>query len=173
MQEKNIITANIPNNAITLKRFIEQKRLLKTKLKLIHIQLLDEDIKQLEQENLTLLSLNLEDLYLTRNMHLIAPIENKIVPATDNNLKLQTYLIYLSYLYNLNLIKLYQSDPHLLWNLIQSLQISMHIKQSFYTLLKENKGDYFSTYLEELNSPLYRIKQQEDILTLKKCQPNI
>ena len=35
---------------ITLKEFIEEKRILKTKVKLMHIKLLDEEIKKLHQE---------------------------------------------------------------------------------------------------------------------------
>ena len=167
---RNAIRKEKPEDAISLSRFIEEKRLLKTKVKLLHILLLDEDIKGLEKENLTLPDLTLEDIYLTTKMHIIAPIESKIIPITPNDLKRKTYLIYLSYLYNINLLDIYQNNPSLLWQILSRIDTSPNIKHNLYTLLTQNKGEYFSTYLEELNSPEYRMKQESDILTLKKCQ---
>ena len=67
----HVITNKKEIEGITLKKFIEEKRLLKTKVKLLHILLLDEDIKDLSRECLTLTNLNLEDLLLTEEMHLI------------------------------------------------------------------------------------------------------
>ena len=64
---------------ITLKEFIEEKRILKTKVKLMHIKLLDEEIKKLHQEGLTLSKLSLEDLILTPEFQLICTLKDKII----------------------------------------------------------------------------------------------
>lgn len=153
---------------ITLKRFVEEKRLLKTQIKLLHILYLDEDIISLNREGLTLSTLDLEDIYLTEEMHVIVPVANKIIAMKENDLKLRTYLIYFSYLYNVNFLKIYENNPQLLWQLISKLQISERIKKNFYELLETNKGAYFSTYLEELNNAEYRSNLREDKLILQR-----
>ena len=56
---------------VTLKEFIKERRLLKTKFKLMQIELLDKDIKNLNQEGLTLNNLNLENIWLTNSMQIV------------------------------------------------------------------------------------------------------
>lgn len=163
-----VITDEKKAEGITLKRFIEERRLLKTKVKLLHILLLDDDILSLEKEGYTISSLTLDDLYLTEDAHFIAPIKNRIVTSKENNLKLKTYLIYLSYLYNLDFFKIYQEDAKTLWELISKLHISKNIKDNLYLLICNNEGEYFSRYLEELNNPEYRGALRDDKLILQR-----
>ena len=163
-----VITDKKGLEGINLKRFIAEKRLLKTKIKLLHILLLDEDIKDLSRERLTLSELNLEDLFLTKEMHLIVPVKDKIISGEIDKLKIRSYLIYLSYLYNIDFLGVYDQDKTLLWGLISKLQISDNIKNNFYQLLATKKGEFFSNYLEELNNPEYRSKLREDQLILQR-----
>lgn len=167
-QKRNVITSKERIEGITLKQFIEEKRLLKTKIKLLHILLLEQDIKELESKNLTLESLQLDDLYLTEGMHLIVPVEDKIIPFERNNLRLTTYLVYLSYLYEMDLLTIYEKDPEFLWEMLSKLQINENIKMNLYSLIKNNKGETFEKYLEELNSSLYRDSLREDKLLLQR-----
>ena len=164
----HVITDKKGLEGINLKRFIAEKRLLKTKIKLLHILLLDEDIKDLSRERLTLSELNLEDLFLTKEMHLIVPVKDKIISGEIDKLKIRSYLIYLSYLYNIDFLGVYDQDKTLLWGLISKLQISDNIKNNFYQLLATKKGEFFSNYLEELNNPEYRSKLREDQLILQR-----
>ena len=163
-----VITDKKGLEEINLKRFIAEQRLLKTKIKLLHILLLDEDIKDLSRERLTLSELNLEDLFLTKEMHLIVPVKDKIISGEIDKLKIRSYLIYLSYLYNIDFLGVYDQDKTLLWGLISKLQISDNIKNNFYQLLATKKGEFFSNYLEELNNPEYRSKLREDQLILQR-----
>ena len=123
-----VITDKKGLEGINLKRFIAEKRLLKTKVKLLHILLLDEDIKDLNRERLTLSELNLEDLFLTKEMHLIVPVKDKIISGEIDKIKIRSYFIYLSYLYNIDFLSIYEQDKELLWDLISRLQISDNIK---------------------------------------------
>ena len=168
MNEKNVITSKEKLEGITLKQFIEEKRLLKTKVKLLHILLLEQDIKELENKSLTLKSLGLNDLYLTRNAHLIVPVEDLIIPYEKNNLRLSTYLVYLSYLYEIDLLTIYEEDPEFLCKILSKLQISGSIKANLYNLMKNNEGECFEKHLEELNSSLYRDSLREDKLLLQR-----
>lgn len=163
-----VITDKKGLEEINLKRFIAEQRLLKTKIKLLHILLLDEDIKDLSRERLTLSELNLEDLFLTKEMHLIVPVKDKIISGEIDKIKIRSYLIYLSYLYNIDFLRIYKQDKALLWELISKIQISDNIKNNFYNLLTTKKGEFFSNYLEELNNPEYRSKLREDQLILQR-----
>lgn len=165
----HVITDVKKVEGITLKKFIEERRLLKTQIKLLHILLLDDDIITLENKGLIIPKMTLDDLYLTKKTHFIAPIKDKIVPLKENNLKLQTYLIYLSYLYNFNFLKIYEESPFTLYSIISDLQISDNIKNSLFYLINNSDGAYFSAYLEELNNPEYRTKLREDKLILQRC----
>ena len=167
-QKRNVITGKERIEGITLKQFIEEKRLLKTKIKLLHILLLEQDIKELEREYLTLETLQLDDLYLTEGMHLIVPVADKIIPFERNNLRLSTYLVYLSYLYEIDLLTIYEEDPEFLWKILSKLQISGSIKANLYNLMKNNEGECFEKHLEELNSSLYRDSLREDKLLLQR-----
>ena len=167
-QKRNVITGKERIEGITLKQFIEEKRLLKTKIKLLHILLLEQDIKELEREYLTLESLQLDDLYLTEGILLIVPVADKIIPFERNNLRLSTYLVYLSYLYEIDLLTIYEEDPEFLWKILSKLQISGSIKANLYNLMKNNEGECFEKHLEELNSSLYRDSLREDKLLLQR-----
>ena len=101
-------------------------------------------------------------------MHLIAPVKDKIISEEIDELKIRSYLIYLSYLYNIDFLKIYKQDKALLWELISKIQISDNIKNNFYQLLATKKGEFFSNYLEELNNPEYRSKLREDQLILQR-----
>ena len=125
-------------------------------------------LKDLNCERLTLSELNLEDLFLTKEMHLIAPVKDKIISGEIDKLKIRSYLIYLSYLYNIDFLRIYKQDKALLWELISKIQISDNIKNNFYQLLATKKGEFFSNYLEELNNPEYRSKLREDQLILQR-----
>lgn len=167
-EPRNVITKEKKIEGISLKTCIEKEMLLKTKIKLLHILLLDQDLETLKKEKLTLSSLNLEDLFLIEGMHLIAPVAEKIIPFEENNLKLSTYLIYLSYLYNINLITIYDKDPYLLWYLLSNTQISENIKRNFYTLMIDQEGKYFSSFLNELNNHEFRENVKKDRTILQR-----
>ena len=164
----NLTKEELKKEGMTLKRVIEEKKLIKTKLKLLHILKLDEDIIALNKEGLTLSSLGLEDVYLLEGMHLIAPIADKIIPFKANNLTLQTYLIYLSYLYDIDLFAIYKINPAYLWSILSELRISENIKRNIYSLLFASKGKYFSTYIEDLNHSEYRDYLKEDKKMLQR-----
>ena len=85
---RNVITKTKDVEGMNLKTCIEKERLIKTKIKLLHILLLDQDLETLEQKKLTVSNLDLEDLYVTEELHFIAPIEEKIIPYEQNNIKL-------------------------------------------------------------------------------------
>ncbi len=151
-------------DGITLKEFIEEKRILKTKVKLMHIKLLDEEIKKLHQEGLTLSKLSLEDLILTPEFQLICTLKDKIIPSEHNDIKLRTYFIYLSYLYNIDLLTLYEQDLTKLGLILSKLKLDREIKKNLYCLMSGSEGLYFSDCLEELNNSNYR----EDKLILQR-----
>ena len=151
-------------DGITLKEFIEEKRILKTKVKLMHIKLLDEEIKKLHQEGLTLSKLSLEDLILTPEFQLICTLKDKIIPSEHNDIKLRTYFIYLSYLYNIDLLTLYEQDLTKLGLILSNLKLDREIKKNLYCLMSGSEGLYYSDCLEELNNSNYR----EDKLILQR-----
>ena len=171
-EPKNITKEELKKEGMTLKRVIEEKKLIKTKLKLFHILQLEEDIISLNNEGLTLSKLDLEDVYLLEGMHLIVPAADKIIPLKEDNLKLQTYLIYLSYLYNIDLFAIYKIDSEYLWEILSHLQISENIKRNIYSLLFMNRGEYFSTYIEDLNRSEYREELKKDIQILQRSVKN-
>ena len=105
-------------------------------------------------------------------MHLIVPAADKIIPLKEDNLKLQTYLIYLSYLYNIDLFAIYKIDSEYLWEILSHLQISENIKRNIYSLLFMNRGEYFSTYIEDLNRSEYREELKKDIQILQRSVKN-
>ena len=166
----NIVSNVVPNKSVTIKKVIEEKRLLKTKVKLLQIKLLDQDLEYLQSKSLSLETFDLEHLYLTPMNHLIC---NSKIIKTPRNLKLNSYLIYLSYLYNFDFLKLYEEDEKKLWQIIEGLNISQNIKDSLYSLLINQESFYFSKFAEELNNPEFREKQRLDKMILhRKCQKN-
>ena len=148
---------------VTLKEFIKERRLLKTKFKLMQIELLDKDIKNLNQEGLTLNNLNLENIWLTNSMQIVCTAE--IIPIEENHLKLTSYLIYLSYLYEIDLLSLDQNE---LGIVLSKLKMPKEIKRNLYTLMSNGEGAYFSDCIETMNSSLYRENTKEDKLILQR-----
>ena len=148
---------------VTLKEFIKERRLLKTKFKLMQIELLDKDIKNLNQEGLTLNNLNLENIWLTNSMQIVCIAE--IIPIEENHLKLTSYLIYLSYLYEIDLLSLDQNE---LGIVLSKLKIPQEIKRNLYALISNKEGAYFSDWIEAMNNPLYRESTKEDKLILQR-----
>lgn len=164
----NIVSNVVPNDSVSLKKVIEEKRLLKTKVKLLQIKLLDQDLESLETRHLSLAPFDLEHLFLTPKYHLIC--ESLIIEETSD-LKLRSYLIYLSYLYSFDFLRLYEEDENELWQVIEGLNISQNIKDSLYSLLMNQESSYFSEFAEELNNPEFREMQRLDKLILhRKCQ---
>ena len=148
---------------VTLKEFIEERRKAKTKLKLMQIELLDKDIKNLNQEGLTLNNLNLENIWLTESLQIVCTAE--IIPIKENHLKLTSYLIYLSYLYEIDLLSLDQNE---LGIVLSKLKIPQEIKRDLYALISNKEGAYFSDWIEAMNNPLYRESTKEDKLILQR-----
>ena len=80
-------------------------------------------------------------------------------------------MIYLSYLYSFDFLRLYEEDENELWQVIEGLNISQNIKDSLYSLLMNQESPYFSEFAEQLNNPEFREMQRLDKLILhRKCQ---
>ncbi len=165
----NIISDKVVNDGVCLKKFVEERRLLKTKVKLLHILMLDDDLRLLNKLGMGLSFIDLGDLFLVDNNLLVAPIKDRIIAYKDNDVKLKVWLIYLSYLYNFDFLNVYQNDVNLLCSLILKLQISDNIKDNLFKLLTINKGEYFSSYINELGSDSYREGLRLDSLMLQRC----
>lgn len=150
-------------SGVTLKKFIEERRLLKTKFKLMQIGLLDKDIKNLNQEGLTLDHLNLENIWLTEGLQMVCTAE--VILNEDNHLKLTSYLIYLSYLYEIDLLSLDQNE---LGIVLSNMKIPGEIKKNLYALMSNGEGTYFSDCIEAMNNPLYRENNKKDKLILQR-----
>ena len=163
-----ILDKNNQLKGITLKTFIDEQRILKTQVKLYHIMYLDEDIMTLQKERLTLSNLTLEDIYLLEQYHMIVPVAKNIIPYEENDLLLKTYLIYLSYLYMIDLYKIYEENKEVAQKIILNLHISKSIKDSFIKLLNKENAAFFSSYIGKLNTPEYRLNVKEDSLVLKR-----
>lgn len=154
-------------DTISLKQFIEERRLLKTKFKLMQIEVLDKNIKRLNENGYTLNNLNLETIWLTKSLQIICTAD--IIPYEENHLKLTSYLIYLSYLYGIDLLSLNQNE---LGVVLSKLKIPQVIKKNLYNLMMNNEGNYFSDCIETMNNSLYRENTKEDRrILIKKCQP--
>lgn len=157
-----VIKKDIPENTTGLDKVIKERKLLKTKVKLIHIALFDKDLKNLNNEEFDIEGLCLEDFRLTSESNLIVPIYNKIISSKERSSILKSYLIYLSYLYNIDLVSLFKNDYHLFYEIIISLELPVEIKMNLFELIKYHTGDYFSDNIEILNSAEYREKIYQD-----------
>lgn len=153
--EFNVITDKTSVYTTDFKQMIEKKTLLKTKLKLLQIAYFDYDLQTLHQNNLTLSSLNLSDFKLTETYNLFVPIQDKIING-DNDIKLRSYLIYLSYIYNIDLISLYEASIHDFYDIIFRLNLPEDLRRSLMSLLSKHDSAYFSTYLPKINTGEYR-----------------
>lgn len=158
----NVITKEFPTNATNLERIIAEKRLLKTQIKLIHIALFDKDLKKLNEEGYDIEGLSLKDFKLTSDSNLVVPVYNRIMPSIKSNNILESYLIYLSYLYNVDLITLYRTNYHLFYEIILSIELPVAIKMNIFELIKYHTGEYFSANIESLNNAEYREKISSD-----------
>lgn len=154
----NVITKESPENTTSLERIIKEKRLLKTQIKLIHIALFDKDLKKLNKEGYDIAGLSLKDFQLTQDSNLIVPVYNRIISNIESNNILESYLIYLSYLYNIDLITLYRTNYHLFYEIILSIELPAAIKMNIFELIKYHTGEYFSDNIESLNNAKYREK---------------
>lgn len=140
------------NYLTDFKEIIEQRRLIKTRLKLLQIAMFDQDIKKLLERGLTIYRLGLEDCKLTHAYYLDVPVFHKIIQA-ENDLKVRSYFIYLSYLYNFDFISLYEKRSSNFYKLITNLALPYDMKKNLMNLLGGDEGNFFSSYLDELNSP--------------------
>jgi len=167
-----VITKGISNNSIGLDSIITEKRLLKTKIKLLQIALFDNDLKNLNSNGFDLASIELKDFRFLDGSNLVVPVYDKIIPAEDQNNILESYLIYLSYLYNIDLVTLYKTNYHLFYEIILSIELPPEIKMNLFELIKYNKGEYFSANIEGLNSAEYRENISKDERRLRRINVN-
>lgn len=165
-----VITKDVPENTTSLDRIIETQKLLKIKIKLIHISLFDHDLKSLNKANYDLKSLYLYDFRLTKESNLVVPIYSRIIPSPESKNILESYLIYLSYLYNLNLVEIYSKNYHLFHNIIINLDLPVEIKINLFELIKYHKGKYFSDHLKRLNTDEYREKIYQDSKRIRQLK---
>jgi hypothetical protein len=172
--ELKVITRSNVEGSTTLEEIIKERRLLKTKIKLLHIVSFDKDLKLLNKEGLDIRDLRIADFRLTPTYGLYAPIYNKIGDLRDNSdSKLRSYLIYLSYLYNIDLLTLYQENYPLFYEIIISIELPVDIKMNIFALRKYNDGFYFSDASSELNSAEYREQQSKDEQKIRELIKNV
>ncbi len=150
------ITNHIPDSSINLQKVIEERQIIKTQLKLLHIATFERDLAKLHAQKLSLSSIGIPDFYFTKNRELIVPVESKIVTANDGKLTLETYLIYLSYLYNIDFVSLYKNNPTIFYKTIMSLNLSDEIKQNLFSLLQGIDSPNFGYHLDSLSTPEFR-----------------
>lgn len=145
------------NNIKSLKEVIEEQTILKTQLKLMHIFYLDQYLIRLNETGYSLSDISLEDIYLTQEHQLYYSHKDKIIKGElSNEIKLKSYLLYLSYLYNIDFLQIYKINSNYLFEIILSLNISENIKQNIYLLLNNIPSPYFSEDIEDLNNHEYR-----------------
>lgn len=172
--ELKVITKSNLENDTSLEEIIKERRLLKTKIKLLHIISFDKDLKSLNSGGLDIRDLRIADLRLTPTYGLYAPIYSKISDLTDtSDSKLRSYLIYLSYLYNIDLLTLYQENYPLFYEIIISIELPVDIKMNIFSLRKYNDGFYFSDISSELNSAEYREQQLVDDKKIRELIKNV
>ena len=172
--ELKVITKSNLENDTSLEEIIKERRLLKTKIKLLHIISFDKDLKSLNSGGLDIRDLRIADLRLTPTYGLYAPIYSKISDLTDtSDSKLRSYLIYLSYLYNIDLLTLYQENFPLFYEIIISIELPVDIKMYIFSLRKYNDGFYFSDISSELNSAEYREQQLKDEQNIRELIKNV
>lgn len=157
------ITGNCPPNVISFAEIIAERKILKTRLKLLHIAAFDRDLIKINSDKKDLKSLSLDNFYLTPENSLVVPVS--IVEANQNpksKTLLRSYLIYLSYLYNIDFLNLFYNHPTIFYKTIFSLNISEDIKQSLFFIIRDREGSYFSKFIDDLNTHTYRESLEED-----------
>lgn len=93
------------------------------------------------------------------------PIKNKITRILgQDNLKRNSYLIYLSYLYGINLFHLLENNPILFYQIIDSFNIHPDIKRNLFKLLNGENTSYFEEYLPTFENASAR----EQLLKIRK-----
>jgi hypothetical protein len=170
MEKFNVITdANNLENTLPFNLFIEERKKLKPQIKLLHIYHFDKDLKTLEQNNLSLYNIGLGDFRLTEGYQLIVPVRSRIGEFNNiRDIKLKTYIIYLSYLYGINFFPIYFLYPNYFYELILNLKINDEIKQDLFNLLNEKNAKYFSEYIESFNHAEARDNLTQDSLKLRR-----
>ena len=167
----NVITESTKEypEYITMKRIIEEKRLLKTKIKLLQIECFEKDIMSLQEKGLYLTGLGLDRFHFTNTYNMYVPITIDDL-TTENNIdtEIKYYLIYLSYLYNVDFLKLYFENPYYLYDLLLTLHIDKKIKENLFFVLNKIPADRFSKYIDNLNNEEFRNALYEDQVRLKK-----
>lgn len=152
-----------PKNAIGFPEIIAERKLIKTQIKLLHIAAFDRDLKRIRSARQGIDEIKLTDFYLSSEQNLVVPIKKRITRRKNNCHTLAaSYLVYLSYLYNIDFLKLYRNDPLVFYQTILSLNLSDDLKQSLFILLQNREETYFSTYLDSLNTPEYREQLEDD-----------
>lgn len=166
----NIIIENIDlPNTITFDKMIEERKVLKPQIKLMHILSFDKELQLLHQNGFDLESMNLNDFHLTEKYLLIVPLAERIIPLKENSkTKLKSYLIYLSYLYNTNFLEIYYKNPNYLYNLLFGLNLNEEIKQNLFHLLNYKDAPFFSETMEVLNNASYREELHQDTIELSR-----
>ena len=174
MKLEIISTKKDIKNIKSLKEIIAERKLLKTELKLQHIVYLDRDLKILNDNNLSLKNIDLESIYLTENYELYAPISDRIITKKSNDkIKLTSYLIYLSYIYNYDFLEVYNKDIYTFYKIIICLNINEKVKQSIFNLIDDLPAKYFSEHLMHLNNAIYKEDLYNDKLILKRYKDNV
>lgn len=158
-----IVESQDMKNTTTFYEMIKERKLLKTKIKLMHINSFDHDLKTLFFRKLDLEAFGFPDFHITEEKCLLVPIKNRIISLTNNQKTLlKSYLIYLSYLYQINFFQILKQNPNYFYHLIFDLHIPEDIKQNLFFLLNGATAPYFSDNLELLNTHLYREQLEED-----------
>ncbi|MBE6154419.1 MAG: hypothetical protein E7163_02450 [Firmicutes bacterium] len=166
-----VITDKEIINKKSLKEVIAERKLIKTKLKLIQIFYLDQDLIELNKYNLGINNFNLDNIFLTENLGLYVPLKNKIVNKDENDkTKLNSYLLYLSYLYNFDFLDLFLNKPGVFYQLICELNISERIKDNILRLTVDLPAEHFSKNIEDLNNAKFRENLIEDELKLQRLK---
>ena len=137
---------------VSLQQMIDEKRLLKLKWKLWQIYLLDSDLELLDQNQLSLSKLDLKDIYITDKELLYSPTQARIIKKENNALKLKSYFLYFSYLYNIDFVSLYHKNQPLFWEIFNLIQIPEEIKNNFTHLLDDKDAKHFGFYLSSLDN---------------------
>lgn len=157
------IRKSSPKNAIGFSEIIAERKLIKTQIKLLHIAAFDRDLKKIRSARQGISEIKLTDFYLSSEQNLVVPIQERITKRKNNYRDLaSSYLVYLSYLYNIDLFNLYENDPIVFYEIILSLNLSNDIKRSLFILLQNREDTYFTAYLDGLNTPEYREQLEDD-----------
>ena len=156
---------------MNLEQIIDRNILIKPKVKLLQIELIDNELQQIHQKGLTFSDFNLQSINFSLEKHLLLPLDVNIKRRTlaDSSI-LDSYLIYLSYIYNYNFWALYRTNFKLFYKTILKLNIPKEIKDNLYTLLKTFEVPYFSQYLETFNNAEFR---EELRLIRRKLPTNV